>query len=121
MIKKVMENGKLIFLDKYYFNPFEVNDVSSDLSMIPVFSYKVEDLIGEPSLHIKNEILFSPNSNLYEIVNQLMFSGVPESDISKLLVGSIVKVNYQSWCSYFRITRFIENETLEDFKIDLSG
>ena len=94
MIENIFERGKLVNLDDWHFNPFETNDDSSEVSMVPVFSYGITNEIGENSLIIKNQILFSPVASLYEVVNRMMQNGMGETQIRETLTGSIVKLNY---------------------------
>jgi len=94
MMENIFERGKLVNLDCWHFNPFETNDDSSEVSMVPVFSYGITNEIGENSLIIKNQILFSPVASLYEVVNKMMLSGMSEDTIRETLTGSIVKLNY---------------------------
>lgn len=65
MARAIMDRGKLINLDRYFFNPFEVNDISAQVSLVPVFSFSVEDILNEPSLCISNDLLFATAQNMY--------------------------------------------------------
>lgn len=121
MARAIMEQGKLINLDGCYFNPFEVNDVSTELSLVPIFSYEVADFIGSPALIVKNDLHLAPNMSLFDVTKLMVSRGIPEDQISEILKGSIIKLNYQSWCSYYKISNFIENSTLDSQLIDIDG
>lgn len=120
-LKKVFQKSKLIDLNGYLFNPFEINNVSPELSMVPTFKYRLETMFGDYRVSIKNTILFSPSQNLYSIVMTMIEKGVRESHIRKVLIGQRIKINYPGWYRYFKITKFIEGSTLENHETEIDG
>lgn len=121
LLKKLFLKSKLVDLDGYLFNPFEINNLSNELSMMPTFKYKLESMFDNFRVSVRNTILFCPNKSLYDIVMQMIEKGIRETHIRKILIGQRIKLNYPGWYRYFKITKFIEGETLENYQMDVDG
>jgi hypothetical protein len=117
----LFQKSKLVDLDGYLFNPFEINNLSNELSMMPTFKYKLESIFDDYRVSVRNTILFCPNKSLYDMVMSMIEKGIRETQIRKILIGQRIKLNYPGWYRYFKITRFIEGETLENHHTTIDG
>jgi len=75
LLKTVLQKSKLVDLEGSYFNPFEINSISPELSMMPTFSYQLYSFQKSTTVLVDNRILFCPSKSLYDIFHQLKEKG----------------------------------------------
>ena len=121
IINSIISKSKLVDLDGWLFNPFELNSLSAELSMQPVFKCSVETLFNDHKISVINKILFCPQKSLYAIVMDLLAKKLEEGTIKRLLEGSLIKLNYPAWFKYFKITKFLTQVNLEEYQIEVDG
>lgn len=121
MTQKIFSKSKLANIGEYHFNPFEINNVSPEYSMMPIFKARVDRTLDEHKLCVKNEIFFNPSKSLLDVIKGLLVKESREKKIHELFVGSMVKVKYPAWERYFRVVRFLTDSRLEDHEIEVEG
>ena len=89
--------------------------------MVPTFSYRLQTFQKDTVVLVTSRILFCPRENLFEIVRLLRDKGQGFAEISQMLVGQKVKVNYPGWYRYFRVTKIMEDSSLESFEGEFEG
>ena len=115
LFKAVIEKSKLVDLEGSYFNPFEINSINSELSMMPTFSYRLQTFQKSATVLVNNRILFCPSKSLFEIYTQLRQNGRDLNQANQLLLGQKIKINYPGWYRYFKITKILDSESLDTY------
>lgn len=116
----VLYKSQLIEIDEYYVNPFDIKE-TDQVALFPAFKFDFVKVDALNYISVTNEMLFSPNVDLFTLISTLKDRGVADSQIENIFKGKLIQTKYQSWSKYFKITRVLTNETLRNYKVEKNG
>jgi hypothetical protein len=120
LFMSLLYKSQLIEIDEYYVNPFDIKE-TDEVALFPAFKFDFVKVDAQNYISVTNEMLFSPNVDLYSLLCALRDKGVTESQAAAIFQGKLTQTKYQSWAKYFKITKVLFDQNLKDFKIEKHG
>lgn len=120
LFSNLLYKSQLIQVDEYYINPFDIRE-TDEVSLFPAFKIEVVKVDQQTYISVTNEMLFSPNIDLCTLISALKERGVGDEQIESIFRGKLIQTKYQSWAKYFKITKLLLGESLNNYQIEKHG